>query len=362
MTMRVSPPVRAALLGYGFAGRTFHAPLLRTTPGLVIQAVASRQAEQVRADLGAHVAVDADPLAVVARPDVDLVVIATPNHTHAPLATAALQAGKAVVVDKPFALTTAEAADVVALAAARQQLLSVFHNRRWDGDFLTVAGLLASGQLGRITHAVMHFDRFRAQVRARWREAAGPGGGLYIDLMPHLVDQAVQLFGWPTGIQGDIAAQRDGAQADDFAHLQLRYARRLRVDLHASALAAFAGPRFVLHGTRGGYRKWGLDAQEDHLKAGLLPDPAHPQAWGVDPNPGELLLADDPQQPDALRAQTWPTLPGRYPDYYAAVVATLTGDAPNPVPATEALGVMQLMDLGRQSAALQQALPVGPRP
>jgi predicted dehydrogenase len=349
-------PVRTALLGFGFAGQTFHAPLLRTTPGLQITAVASSQPAVVHAALGPDVRVQADPQAVLSRDDIDLVVIATPNATHAPLAHAALLAGKAVVVDKPFALDAEEARELVALAQTRGQLLSVFHNRRWDGDFLTVRALLAGGQLGRITHAALHFDRFRSQVRARWREAAGPGGGLAIDLLPHLLDQALQLWGAPLAINADIAAQRNGAQADDYAHATLRYADGLRVELHASALAAHAGPRFVLHGTCGGYQKWGLDTQEDNLKAGALPDPTRPGEWGADPQAGELLLPADPAHPDALHASPWPTQNGQYPAYYSAICAALRGQAPNPVPAQEALAVMQWLDLARRSAVERREL------
>ncbi len=349
-------PVRTALLGFGFAGQTFHAPLLRTTPGLQITAVASSQPALVHAALGPEVRVHADPQAVLSRDDIDLVVIATPNATHAPLARAALLAGKAVVVDKPFALDAEEALGLVALAESRGQLLSVFHNRRWDGDFLTVRALLAGGRLGRISHAALHFDRFRPRVRERWREAAGPGGGLAIDLLPHLLDQALQLWGEPLAISADIAAQRDGAQADDYAHATLRYAAGLRVELHASALAAHAGPRFVLHGTQGGYQKYGLDTQEDSLKAGALPDPAHPAAWGVDPQAGHLLLLPDPAQPDALQARPWPTQNGQYPAYYRAICAALRGQAPNPVPAREALAVMQWLDLARRSAQERREL------
>ena len=350
------PPLRAGLLGFGYAGRSFHAPLLRTTPGIDLVAVASRQPEAVHAALGTAVTVHAEPAELLARDDIALVVIATPNDTHHPLALAALQAGKAVVVDKPFALDATQAAELVALAQARGQLLSVFHNRRWDGDFLTVAALLRTATLGRITHAELHFDRYRPVVRQRWREAAGPGGGLWIDLGPHLLDQALQLFGAPLAIQADIATLRDGGQADDWFHAQLRYPDGLRVTLHASMLAAQPGPRFVLHGTRGSYVKHGLDTQEDALKAGRLPDPAQPGAWGADPQAGTLHLASDLAQPETLVQSPWPTQAGDYPAYYAAVRNAVQGRGANPVPATQALVVMRWLDLGRRSAEQRREL------
>lgn len=353
-----TPPVRAGLIGFGYAGRTFHAPLLRTTPGLVLAAVASSQGEAVRAALGEAIAVEPDAQALLRRSDIELVVIATPNDSHHPLALAALRAGKAVVVDKPFALSAMQAEELVREAEKRQLLLSVFHNRRWDGDFLTVRDLLASGRLGRIVHAELHFDRFRAQVRQRWRESTEAGGGLWIDLGPHLLDQALQLFGTPETLCADIAAVRDGAVADDWFHAQLRYVDGLRVTLHASALAAHAGPRFVLHGSLGGYRKWGLDAQEDRLKAGQQPDPERLSDWGADEQVGELRLWRSEEPGDVLESHPLPTRHGEYPAYYGAVCAALRGRAPNPVAPREALSVMRLLDLGRRSAAERRELPV----
>ncbi|TDM09323.1 MAG: oxidoreductase [Ideonella sp. MAG2] len=343
-------PVRVGLIGFGFAGRTFHAPLLRSTPGLHLVAVASSQPALVHHQLGAHTAVWANPEALIASPDIDLVVLASPNDSHFALAQAALQAHKAVVVDKPFTLNASEAQVLVQLAESRRLFLSVFHNRRWDGDFLTLQALLAQGTLGRVVRMASHFDRFRPQVRPRWREAAGPGGGLWIDLAPHLLDQALQCFGPPAALYADIATLRDGAEADDWFACELRYDSGLRVHLSASTLAAHAGPRFVVHGSRGSYRKWGLDAQEDALRAGLNPDPAQPEAWGVDAQAGELSLAVDPSQPDARQTLAWPTLRGDYPQYYAAVVAALQGRGPHPVPPRQALAVMHLLDLGRESA------------
>jgi predicted dehydrogenase len=246
-----TPALRVGLIGYGYAGKTFHAPLIAAVPGLQLAAVASRDAAKVHADWpGTEVL--ADPQALLQRANLDLVVIATPNDSHYPLARAALAAGRHVVVDKPFTLTLAEARELQALAAQRGRLLSVFHNRRWDGDFLTLRALLAAGTLGRVVHLESRFDRFRPQVRQRWRESAQAGAGLWCDLGPHLLDQALQVFGPPRGIVLDQAALRDGAQADDWFLAQLRY-DGLRVTLHASALAAAPGPRFTVHGTHGSW-------------------------------------------------------------------------------------------------------------
>lgn len=345
------PPLRTGLLGFGYASQTFHAPLIRATPGLQLVAVSSRDEAKVRQALGPEVRVWPSAERLIADEQLDLVVVPTPNDTHHALARAALRAGRHVVVDKPFTLDAAQAAELVALAARERRLLSVFHNRRWDGDFLAVRKLLAAGTLGRVRHAVMHFDRFRPQVRDRWREADVPGGGLWMDLGPHLLDQALQLFGMPQALQADIAGLREGARSDDYFHATLRHADGLRVTLHASMLAAAPGPRFALHGTHGSYVKWGLDRQEDDLKAGRRPRAGQP--WGEDPQAGQLLLERD----GALHASALPNERGDYPAYYAALRDAILGRGANPVPPEQALQVMRLLDLGRHSAQQRREMP-----
>ena len=333
---------RVGLVGYGFASKTFHAPLITATPGLELVAVSSSNAQKVRADLP-DVAVEADPKALFGRPDIDLVVIPTPNETHYPLAKAALNAGKHVVIDKPFTVTLREGRLLKSLADASGKLLSVFHNRRWDSDFLSVRELLESRQLGRLVHFESHFDRFRPEVRDRWREQAKPGGGIWYDLGPHLLDQACVLFGMPQAILLDLANRRDGAQVDDDFHALLDY-DGMRVVLHAAALVAAESPRFTLHGTHGSYVKFGLDPQEDRLKAGETPAPQ----WGEDGRHGILTLREG-EEGTPLTHYTYPTLPGDYLAYYAGVRDALRGEADNPVPADDALAVMQLLEAGLDS-------------
>ncbi|WP_047238754.1 oxidoreductase [Chromobacterium subtsugae] len=340
--------LRVGLMGFGYAGATFHAPLLSATPGIKLAAVASSRAELVRSALPAA-QVFPSPEALLTGSDVDLVVIATPNDSHFALASAALAAGKHVVVDKPFTVRAVEARGLALQAEQAGLLLSVFHNRRWDADFLAVRQLLADGVLGRVTHFESHFDRYRPHVRQRWRESAQAGAGLWYDLGPHLLDQAVQLWGLPEAISLELAALRDGAQADDWFHAQLRYADK-RVILHASALAADAGPRFIIHGTAGSYAKYGLDTQEDALKAGDRPGQA---GWGGDPRPGRLLLAGS-------EAVERPAGAGDYMRYYAGVRDAILLGAANPVDAWEAWRVMVLLELGRDSAAQQCWKAVAP--
>ncbi|POZ63643.1 oxidoreductase [Chromobacterium alticapitis] len=333
--------LKAGLLGFGYAGSTFHAPLLLSVDGVELRAVASSKPERVHAMLP-DVRVHASAEALLADPEIQLVVIATPNDSHYPLAEAALRAGKHVVVDKPFTLEAWQAKELIGLARSEQRLLSVFHNRRWDADFLAIKQLLGEGRLGRVVHFESHFDRYRPQVRQRWRESSAPGAGLWYDLGPHLLDQTLLLFGLPQAILLDKVGLRDGAQADDWFHAVLRYPDK-RVILHGGTLVADVGPRFIVHGTEGSYSKYGLDPQEDALKEGVKPGGA---CWGRDEKPGRLLLTD--RQPVAYAGPD-----GDYTRYYAGVRDAILRGAANPVPAVEAWQAMVLLELGRHSADQQ---------
>ncbi len=334
--------LNVAIIGCGYATVTFHAPLIQSVPGLSLVAVSSSDRAKAEASLPGADVCDS-PEQLFAREDIDVIVIPTPNHMHHPLALQALDAGKHVVVDKPFTLDTAQARELIDKAAAKDRVLSIFHNRRWATDFLTVKKLIASNVLGRVAHYEAHFDRYRPVVRQRWRESSVPGGGLWYDLGSHLLDEALQLFGMPQAIGLDLALQRDGAQADDWFHCVLRYDRRLRVVLHAGALVARPGPRYAIHGTLGSYAKFGLDPQEDQLKAGMRPGDA---GWGIDANAGTLLLAEG----DDFRESSLPNEAGDYSRYYSALRDAILHGQPNPVRAEEGLQVMQLIEAGLRSA------------
>lgn len=345
----MTAPLQVALVGYGFVGKVFHAPLIASVDGLALHSVVSSNADAVHADFP-DVVVTPELATVLADPAIDLVVIATPNDLHAPQAHAALDAGKHVVVDKPFTVTVVDADAVIAHAARAERVLSVFQNRRYDSDFLTLRGLIADGALGEVTQFESHFDRFRLDVRNRWRERAGPGGGLWYDLGPHLIDQALQLFGPPLGITADIAVQRDGGVAADYFHCVLRY-RRLRVILHASAMMAANDLRFSVHGTRGSFVKQGLDSQEDALKASRTPGDA---LWGHDTRPGTLTTVDG----ERTSTRVVHGAPGDYRRYYSAVRDAIRGIGPNPVPAGQALAVMQMIERGLASASAHREITV----
>lgn len=339
--------VRVALVGYGFAGRTFHAPLIRSVPGLQLAVVVSSNAERVRKDLP-DARVEPDLKRALDHDDIDLVVVATPNQTHVPLATAALEAGKHVTVDKPFTITLAEARSLAQLASARGRILSVFQNRRWDSDFLAVKAILDDGRLGDIVHFESHIDRYRPDIPARWRERSGPGAGLWYDLGPHLADQALQLFGLPSAILGQLARQRAGAEVDDWAHVILDYGR-LQVILHAAALAAHAAPRFMIHGTKGTWRKQRADVQEDQVRSGMKPGAP---GWGQDPD-APVFFDGGTGQSLALPAPA-----GDHRRYYIALRDAILGQGPNPVTPIQAIAVMAVLETAAIPAAHRRDLPL----
>ena len=342
--------INAGLIGYGYAGKTLHAQLLASTPGIQLRTIVSRDAAKVQADWpDMQVVAQSDQL--LADPSIDLVVIASPNDTHYPLAKAALLAGKHVVIDKPFTLDSREARNLVSLAQEHDLQLSVFHNRRWDADFLTLQQLLHRGELGEVYHLESHFDRFRPEVRDRWREQAVPGSGLWYDLGARLLDQTLQLFGQPETLWLDLAQQRPGARTDDFFHAVLQYGAR-RVILHASTQVAEPGARFTVHGSLGSYRKLGLDVQEEQLKSGI--SPLDPQ-FGCDPRPG-LLTTATAQGP---RVQSIANQTGNYRAFYLQMVEAIQRGTPVPVKPDEVVGVMELIELGLRSAREGRRLPVG---
>ena len=338
-------PIRVALVGFGYAGRVFHAPLITTTAGLVLRVLGTRRPARETGYPDA-LAVP-DPLAAARHPEADLVVIATPNESHAPLAEAALRAGKHVVVDKPFTVTLAQARALTALAADVGRVLSVFQNRRWDSDFLGVRAAIVGGSLGDVLELRSEMSRYRPEVRDRWRERAGPGGGLWHDLGPHLVDQALILFGPPAIVAGDLRIQRKGGTAVDWFHVLLGYGRA-RILLSSSMLAAAPAPRFIVRGTEASVTKLRWDPQEEQLLHGLRPGSP---GWGADLDP-LIIHSGEPGEPREVPAPA-----GDYPAYYASLRdAIAAGDRP-PVTAVQGCAVMSVIEAGERSAAEGRVVP-----
>ena len=331
--------IGVGLIGYGLGGRAFHAPYVRTTPGMELRAIVSRDPAKVQADLP-DMRVVPSVAALLAEPGIDLVIVSSPDALHAEHATAALGAGRHVLIDKPFATSLADARALADVAASSDGLLTVFHNRRWDADFLTLRRLIADGRLGDIVAVESRFDRWRPVSAATWKEARA--GGSWLDLGPHLVDQALVLFGRPEGVVADIATLRDGAPAPDYFHVVLHYPNR-RVILHASKLAADHRLRFAVHGTRGSWVKHGVDPQEAATVAGAAPGG---NDWGVDVEPGLFTSGDPNAVPVPVANER-----GDYRLFWRALAAAIRGEGPNPVPPSEALAVMEVLDAGLRSAS-----------
>ncbi|MYR83690.1 Gfo/Idh/MocA family oxidoreductase [Streptomyces sp. SID685] len=346
----MSTPLRVGLVGYGLAGSVFHAPLITATEGLVLDTVVTSNPErqQQARDAFPDVTLAATPEELFARSgELDLLVIASPNKTHVPLATAALEAGLPVVVDKPVAGTAAEARALAALAEDRGLLLSVFQNRRWDNDFLTLRALLEDGALGDVRRFESRFERWRPRPKGGWRESGDPAeiGGLLYDLGSHVVDQALVLFGPAAEVYAEADVRRPGAEADDDTFIALTHASGVRSHLYVSATTPQLGPRFRVLGSEAGYVKYGLDPQEAALREGLHPGPR----WGAEPESlyGRIGAGESPLTGGGTPVKT---LPGDYPAYYAAVAAALTGAGPNPVTALEAAAALDVLEAARRSA------------
>jgi predicted dehydrogenase len=338
--------LKAGLIGYGFAGRIFHAPVLTSVRELALAKVVERSSEKSK-ERYPYVEVVREAKSLYDDPDIELIVVATPSTDHYSFAKEALLAGKHVIVEKPFTTTSAEADELVELARKQGKVISVFHNRRWDGDYQTVRKVLEAGWLGRISEAEFRWDRFSPHVSARrWRDAGERlGSGVFYDLGVHLIDQALCLFGKPETITADIRTQRDGAGADDGFEVTLGYPDRLNVRLRSSLLVRQPGPRYSLHGTEGSFVKYGEDGQEDQLKAGLTPLDA---GYGIEPESrfGKL---------DAIIGGVRfrgniETLPGSYQHYYRNVAQHIMGLAELEVKPEEARDAIRLIELGLLSS------------
>jgi scyllo-inositol 2-dehydrogenase (NADP+) len=341
--------ILVGLVGFGTAGRVFHAPVIERVPGLRLSAIVQRSSDTA-ASLHPHARSVRTLDELLADDRIRLVVIATPNATHADLARRCLEAGRHVVVDKPFAVSSAEAAPLIAVARRCERLLTVFHNRRWDGDFLTVQRLIEEQTCGRTVLVESRFERFRPDRRpGSWRERQEPGSGILFDLGSHLVDQAVTLFGPPEAVTGDVRIERDWAVVDDAFDVTLHYPTH-RVLLRSSMLASAPGPRFVVRGTSGSYVKYHLDPQEAQLAAGG----ADGRFWEQEPRERWGTLTRSAGAGTA--SEVLPTEAGDYRGFYVNVRDAIRGTAALSVTAEQALDVIRLLELARESSSQRRTL------
>ncbi|PFH83644.1 oxidoreductase [Bacillus sp. AFS088145] len=335
--------IKVGLIGYGFSGATFHAPFISVLEEFELTKVVSSKKEDIQRDLG-----DIDVVSsldeVLKDELIDLVVITTPSGMHYEMAKQSLEAGKHVILEKPMVVETWEAEELIKIAEEKNRVLSVYHNRRWDNDFLTVKKLINEGVLGEINTYQVHFDRYRPEVRNRWREKQGPGSGMLYDLGSHLIDQALSLFGQPQFISADVFAQRENAETDDYFHIILGF-DKLRVILHSGSIIPSNGPRFQVHGNKGSFIKYGIDEQEAALKEGKKPTE---QAWGIDEPQfyGKLYTLDGEKEME----ETIETIPGSYTTYYKKIAESIINGSNVPVTGIEGWSVIKIIEAAFKSS------------
>jgi scyllo-inositol 2-dehydrogenase (NADP+) len=345
--------IRVALIGYGLGGRSFHAPMLLAAPGMRVAYVVTANPERAahaRQDIPGVVVVP-DAADLWQRSEIDLVVISTPNRTHVPLAMAAIEAKLPVVVDKPLAATSADGARVVAAARKAGVFLTVYQNRRYDGDFRTLQRLLADNALGRVHRFESRFERWRPAPKPGWRESSNPedAGGLLYDLGSHLIDQAIALFGRPTHVYAEVRTLRRNVAVDDDVFLALTHENEVQSHLWTSMLAAEQGARLRVLGDRAMYTKFGMDPQEVALRNGQRPRTA---GWGIEDEKHWGTLANG----DGVRPIR--TLPGDYTQFYADVARALRERTPAPVNPDDAIATLQVIEAAQQSARERIIVPL----
>jgi scyllo-inositol 2-dehydrogenase (NADP+) len=349
----MSKQIRVGLIGYGFAGRTFHAPVITCVPDLQLAAVVERRTAASKQRYP-WVKVVPDVRQLYEDDTIDLVVVTTPSTDHYPFVKDALLAGKHVIVEKPFTTTSVEADELIALAKEQGKVLSVFHNRRWDGDFLTIRELLKEELLGRVVECEFRWDRYNPIAAAgRWRNSNAQGAGVFYDLGVHFLDQALCLFGPPQTIRAAIRIQREGSLADDYFDVTLGYESGLKVILKSSQLVREPSPRYVLHGTKGSFVKYGIDPQEAALKRELTP--ASP-GWGTEP---EELWGKLNTSLGSLHVEgSIETIAGSYTSYFQNVADHIRGIAELEVKPEQARSAIRLIELALQSSREQKLVQV----
>ncbi|WP_334019624.1 Gfo/Idh/MocA family oxidoreductase [Alteromonas sp. S015] len=342
--------ISTLLVGFGFSATTFHLPFLKYLPQFSVDVVISSKPDTVKTVLP-NVDVYSSLEEALKIHDVDLVVITTPNHLHAPQAKLALEHSCHVLVEKPFTLDSEEAEALVDLAKAQNKQLCVYHNRRFDGDFLTIRQLINEGRLGDIKRLESRFDRFRPVPRDRWRENAGPGSGIFWDLGPHLIDQSLQLFGEPEYVSADIQTLRENGQSDDIFDVTLHYSDKV-VNLGSSPFQASATQRFDLQGTKGSFRKFYLDPQEDQLRAEVSFDDEH---WAItkDNEHGVLAVANESGQ---LIDETITTLKGEYLTFFNRLAHAIEDGKFSPADASTVVPVIKVIELAIKASAEKTSL------
>jgi len=343
--------IDVGLVGFGLGGRCFHAPVIRAVPGLHLSAILQRTGDSAaHAYPGTRIVRSLDELLAI--DSIRLIVISTPNQTHFPLAKRCLEAGRDVVVDKPFTTTVAEAVELLNLAKTLGRVLTVYHNRRFDADFQALRQTVAAGDLGRIVRFESTYDRYRpVRKPGAWREDPAPGSGVLFDLAPHLIDQSMMLLGNPLAITADIRIERSAFSTDDAFDLLFHYPHGSRALLRATMMSATPRPRLILLGEKGSYLKREFDPLEPNLRAGLVPTGP---SWVVEKeeNWGELTLVENGNTTLCKIPST-----GDWREFYANVRDAILGKAPLLVTPQQVLDVMVALDLALESNSKRCTIP-----
>ena len=325
--MTSAPPIRTALLAYGMSGKLFQAPFLAAHPGFELYGVAERTEQRMHRDYpGIHSYPSVAE--VLADPTIELVVVNTPSNTHFDLASQALRAGKHVLLEKPVATSVVQLQELLTLARQQNRHLLAYQNRRWDSDFQAVRRVAESGQLGSLFEVHIRYDRYKPALNfKKFKEEPGPGAGLLYDLGPHIIDQALSLFGQPLSAYKTLGSYRPGTQVDDFFAVHLRYPAGLNVWVSSGLLIADPVPAYVLHGTQGSYQKGRTDGQEAQLLQGI--SPLAPGYGHEKPGQeGRLTLA---ASDGSFSTTPDPAAPGNYLGLFEAVFQTIRHDVPYPI-------------------------------
>ena len=334
-------PIKTAIIGYGLSGSKFHAPFIKDMKEFELSAIVVRDPEKIRSQVEDIPVYDSIERVLEEVPEIELVIISTPTPTHYSVAKTAIKAGKHLIVEKPFVVTIEEGEELIALAKEHNTVLSVYQNRRWDGDYLTVKSLMDSGKLGSVHTIEMNWDRYRKEVRDRWKEADIPGSGVFYDIAPHMLDQALCLWGEPYAIYGNMQKQREGAKATDYFHVVLEYEQG-SILIRGGTLVSAQTPRFAIHGSEGSYIICGHDPQEAQLQAGIMPSD---EEYGKrDENRLSIFVKPDGTQEKIEVAK------GNYADYFKQVANAIHEGGPVPVTAEEGLAVIRLIEAGIESA------------
>ncbi len=345
-------PIKTALLSYGMSGEIFHAPLLAVDPGFTLASVVQRTSDKAKQrypsiKIARHVN------EVIEDPSIELIIINTPNEFHFPFASQALEAGKHVIVEKPFTVNVHEAEKLIDLANKKNKLLTVFQNRRWDGDFMTIKKVLNNKLVGKVAEFELHYDRYRNYIEANtWKEEQGPGSGILFNLGSHMLDQVIDLFGMPVEVDARVGVQRPHGKVEDFYDIRMQYN-----DFHAivksSYLVREAGPRYILHGTEGSFIKYGIDPQEQALKDGKVPGSP---GWGTEGKEwwGKLNTTINGLHVDGLIE----TIPGNYTLFYKSVYDSIRNGKPLLVKPEESKDAIRLIEVCYESHRMHKAIKV----